>query len=227
MRRKQQAPPPSNTTTQSQSHINIESNKETKQLITKIITSIAFSHYMEALNPGSFQRNMDEMFKLNGISQVQFPKNIVTENILEIYMDSLKEHRKEEPVVQTYIETQKESITQDINEESMETGAQKRSRESNDFTEVIEKRIKDEHIQKETITDYTLPPPISTHYRPSSPASIPRTSGEESTSGARERTKSSNPRESFQRELRDSSLSKSKINVREIGIVIYLKKSSR
>ena len=215
------------STTQSQSHINIESNKETKQLITKIITSIAFSHYMKALNPGSFQRNMDEMFKLNGLPQIQFPKNIVTENILEIYKDSLKENRREEVVVQTEAETQKESTTQVINEESMETETQKRSRESNDFTEAIEKRKKDEHIRKETIkqtTDYTLPPPISAHPRQASPAPIPGTSGGESTSEARERTKA---RESSQREPRDSSLSKSKINVREIGIVIYLRKSSR
>ena len=119
----------SSTTTQSQSHINIESNKETKQLITKIITSVAFSHYMETLNPGSFQRNMDEMFKLNGLPQMQFPKNIVTENILEIYKDSLKENRKEEMVVQTEVETHQEGTTQVINEESMETETQKRSRE--------------------------------------------------------------------------------------------------
>ena len=217
----------SSTTTQSQSHINIESNNETKQLITKIITSVAFSHYMEALNPGSFQRNMDEMFKLNGLPQMQFPKNIVTENILEIYKDSLKENRKEGVVVQTEVETPQEGTTQVINEELMETETQKRSRESNDSTEAMEKRKKDEHVQKETIkqtTDYTLPPPISAHPRPVSPAPIPGPSGGESTTGARERTK---VRESSQREQRDSSLSKSKINVREIGIVVYLRKSSR
>ena len=182
---------------------------------------------MEALNPGSFQRNMDEMFKLNGLPQMQFPKNIVTENILEIFKDSLKENRKEGVVIQTEVEIPQEGTTKVINEELMETETQKRSRKSNDFTEAMEKRKKDEHVQKETTkqtTEYTLPPPISAHPRPVSPAPPPGPSGGESTAGARERTK---VRESSQREQRDSSLSKSKINVREIGIVVYLRKSSR
>ena len=42
---------------------------------------------MEALSPGTFQANMDSMFKLNGIPVLKFPTNIVTENIKERVRD--------------------------------------------------------------------------------------------------------------------------------------------
>ena len=36
---------------------------ETKEIITTIMSAIVFSHYVEAIEPGSFQRNMTEMLK--------------------------------------------------------------------------------------------------------------------------------------------------------------------
>ena len=65
-------------------------NTETKELITKIVTSITFAHYMEAFQSGSFQRNMDEMFRLNGLLRVIFPENIVTEGIKDLYRDTMQ-----------------------------------------------------------------------------------------------------------------------------------------
>ena len=63
---------------QSFPNVNVNVNsQDTKELVSKIITSIAFSHYMESQFPGSFQRNVDEMFKLNGLPLVKFPQNIV------------------------------------------------------------------------------------------------------------------------------------------------------
>ena len=37
------------------------------------MSAIVYSHYVEALTPGTFQHNMSEMFKLNGLKPVNFP----------------------------------------------------------------------------------------------------------------------------------------------------------
>ena len=60
---------------------------EMKNLISKIITSITFAHYLEAFQPGSFQENIDKMFEINGIPKVNFPTDIVTTGIKELYRD--------------------------------------------------------------------------------------------------------------------------------------------
>lgn len=67
--------------------INTSSKSELKKLITKIMTSITYSHYMEAMYPGTFQRNMNEMYKKNGLDPVLFPDAIQTDGLLEIYQD--------------------------------------------------------------------------------------------------------------------------------------------
>ena len=46
---------------------------ETKDMITTIMSAIVYSHYVEALTPGTFQQNMSEMFKRNGLKPVNFP----------------------------------------------------------------------------------------------------------------------------------------------------------
>ena len=62
---------------------------EMKKLISKIITSITFAHYMEAFHPGSFQENIDKMFEINGIPKVNFPTDIVTTGIRELYRGTI------------------------------------------------------------------------------------------------------------------------------------------
>ena len=44
--------------------------QETKQIITTIMSAIVYSHYVEAINPGSFQDNMNEMYRCNGLKGV-------------------------------------------------------------------------------------------------------------------------------------------------------------
>ena len=46
---------------------------ETKETITTIMSAIVFSHYVEAIEPGSFQQNMTKMFKKNGLKPVNIP----------------------------------------------------------------------------------------------------------------------------------------------------------
>ena len=43
---------------------------------------------MESQFPGSFQRNVDEMFKLNGLPLVKFPQNIVTKKLQNLINDA-------------------------------------------------------------------------------------------------------------------------------------------
>ena len=108
----------------------------------------------------------------------------------------------------------------------MEVESQKRGRESNDFSETIEKKKKDElpsrEIDKQT-HEYPLPKPISDRSRPPMASTPLGASGGGSSSGVgrdgRDKPKS--------KEQRDTSLSRSKINVKDIGIVVYFKKSSR
>ena len=39
--------------------------KETKDITTTIMSAIVYSHYVEAIAPGTFQKNMSEMYKLS------------------------------------------------------------------------------------------------------------------------------------------------------------------
>jgi len=48
-----------------------------------VFSALAFSHYMEAKNPGTFQANMDAMYKENNIPLVKFPHNIDTSGVFE------------------------------------------------------------------------------------------------------------------------------------------------
>ena len=63
-------------------------SKDTKDLVSKIITSIVYAHYMESLCPNSFQNTIDEMFKINGLPKVKFPTNIVTTQIQSLINDA-------------------------------------------------------------------------------------------------------------------------------------------
>ena len=43
---------------------------------------------MESQIPGSFQSNIDEMFKLNGLPLVKFPQNIATKELQNLIKDA-------------------------------------------------------------------------------------------------------------------------------------------
>ena len=66
-------------------------SEETKNLVAKIMTSVAYSHYMEVFQPGTFQTNMNKMFDLNNIPRVNFPAEILTENVKDKYRDTLSQ----------------------------------------------------------------------------------------------------------------------------------------
>ena len=66
--------------------------KETKDIITTIMSAIVYSHYVEAIAPGTFQKNMSEMYKLNGLKPINFPtppmSDIILESCREVFQGS-------------------------------------------------------------------------------------------------------------------------------------------
>ena len=106
-----------NNSGQQQSIPNVNVNsQETKELVSKIITSIVFAYYMESQIPGSFQSNVDEMFKLNGLPLVKFPQNIATKEFQNLIKDatgnvSPPENPQENP--QSQKEKEKEYFSDD------------------------------------------------------------------------------------------------------------------
>ena len=49
------------------------SKSETKEIVTTIMSAIVFSHYVEAIEPSSFQKTMTDMYKKMASSQLTFP----------------------------------------------------------------------------------------------------------------------------------------------------------
>ena len=49
---------------------------------------------MEALHPGTFQGNMDAIFEKNGVPKVLFPTDIVTEDVLDVFRDIMREEEE-------------------------------------------------------------------------------------------------------------------------------------
>ena len=56
---------------------------ETKEMITTIMSAIVYSHYVEAIDPGSFQSNMTDIYKRNGLKPVNFPTPPMTDTVLQ------------------------------------------------------------------------------------------------------------------------------------------------
>ena len=71
--------------------VRLEPSKELKEMTTIILSAIKYSHYKESLMPGSFQRNMSEICKNNGLTEVQFPEQTDVGEINDIYREILKD----------------------------------------------------------------------------------------------------------------------------------------
>ena len=61
---------------------------ETKGMITTIMSAIVYSHYVEAIAPGTFQQNMSEIFKRNGLKPVNFPTPPKNDLVLQACKDA-------------------------------------------------------------------------------------------------------------------------------------------
>ena len=63
---------------------------EFKDIITKIMTCIIYSQCTEVVQPGTFKDTVAEMFRLNGLPSVQFPKQKLNEGIKRLYHEMLQ-----------------------------------------------------------------------------------------------------------------------------------------
>ena len=64
------------------------------------MTSIIYAHYNKTVEPGSFQRTIDEMYGINGVPSVVFPTNVERSGITEIYKDTVangKDKKQQQP----------------------------------------------------------------------------------------------------------------------------------
>ena len=68
---------------------------ETKGMITTIMSAIVYSHYVEALTPGTFQQNMSEMFKRNGLKPVNFPTPPMNDAVIQAFKDAFGTNDKQ------------------------------------------------------------------------------------------------------------------------------------
>ena len=83
------------------------SSEEIKQLTTVILSAIIYSQYMETIVPGSFQNNMNIIYKKNGLNPVKFPDQILVAGMSNVYRDILKGQLSREA---------EELVTEDMNE---------------------------------------------------------------------------------------------------------------
>ena len=192
--------------------------EQTKTIITKIMASIVYAHYMETIQTGTFQNTIDEMFDLNNLPRVKFPTKIITEGIKDLFNNATPTNytTENEPATQRQEHPHKKQEVQ-IVAEAMEIESNRRQRESNQFSpmENIEKKKKETEktVVTETPTQMTdsnlsLPPPLQSRPAPA----VPRPSGTATSENV---------------EKKKASQNKPKLSVKEIGIMVYFKRSSK
>ena len=73
------------------------SKAETKEMITTIMSAIVFSHYVEAIEPGSFHKTMTDMYKKNGLKPVNSPTPPTNNIIQQAYREVFNATCEDEP----------------------------------------------------------------------------------------------------------------------------------
>ena len=100
---------------------------ENKGLMTIIMSAIVYSHYMETIILGSFQSNMDLIYKENGLKPIKFPKHTPMGNFAEMYSNILRQQLVDD---QTEQEVREPGDAETFEEVDMEIATSKRGRES-------------------------------------------------------------------------------------------------
>ena len=204
---------------------------ETKEIITTIISAIVYSHCAEEINPGSFQSNMTDIYKRNGLKPVNFPTppmtDIVLQSCREVFLGTQETNTEDETDGQTTDnasnkQTDEDELTLRMVDEDVATEAtpRKRQRESLTPPNKDEKRKKEDGVEN-TESD------ISTKKNPCNNKGLPQRHW--GVGGARSR---SNSRSKDKREkLRSGSPSTSSTvqldkRTKSLGLKMYMKKSS-
>ena len=123
-----------------------------RDLVAKILTSITFAHYVEALKPGSFQNSMDAMFKENNLPKVNFPSSLITNefrNLLDKTQNNTNETQNIDPPVE--VNNANNKVNNDMGLEYHN----KRAREGNSPVASRKKREMEREIERESEDEIT------------------------------------------------------------------------
>ena len=103
------------------------------------MSAIVYSHYMEAINPGSFQNNMNDIYKRNGLKPVNFP----TPPMTDIVLQSCRE---------VFLGTQETSTEEETDRQTVDNATDKRT-DNDDLTlRLIDDNVATEEIPKQQQT---------------------------------------------------------------------------
>ena len=128
--------------------------------MTIIMSAIVYSHYMETIIPGSFQSNMDLIYKENGLKPIKFPKHTPMGNFAEMYINVLRQQLVDD---QTEQGAREPGDAETFEEEDMEIATSKRGRESSTSpVETKEQKKKREKVSRQqshlTLSPQEKPP---------------------------------------------------------------------
>ena len=130
---------------------------ENKDIMTIIMSAIVYSHYMETIIPGSFQSNMDLIYKENGLKPIKFPKHTPMGNFVDVYSNVLKQQLVDDQPEQGVGETGDEEAFEDVDMELMTSKRGRESSTSPGETKDQKKKREEESRQQSHVT-LTLPP---------------------------------------------------------------------
>ena len=161
-----------------QSGLNREDN-------VKIVSSITYAHLVEGILPGSFHETVREMYRINGLPEVKFPKYIpppqINKDQIETELKKMRlQFEKDRQEINKQKEEEKEGSKEMFSQMMMEIEYEKRKRDRTSPPEQQEQRPK---VKKAEQTERTLQRP-PTPSRPSTktfsiPTSPPRQRREE------------------------------------------------
>ena len=209
--------------TQIETQVTQMSREQTKTIITKIMASIAYAHYIGKIRTGTFQKTIDEMFDLNNLPRVKFLIKIITEGIRDLFNNITQETQTTENQQanqgQEHTHTEQEA---QLAEEVMETDNNKRQRESSQFSPM--ESVKKKKKETEQTEEIETPTEIRTETTPNLNLSLPPSL---QPRPAPSEPGPSRPTASENIEQKKAPQNKPKLSVKDIGIMIYFKKSSR
>ena len=167
---------------------------ETKQMVTTIMSAIVYSHYVEAIQPGSFQESMRDMYKCNGLKPVNFPTppmaDMVAQTCKEVFLNTFDGKSEDETDNQTTDNAQNDGddltlkLTEDIvanAKQHTEQQQTKRQRES------LTPPNKDEKRKKEENTATPLTPKKKSNNKGSQPQRLKGEGGSRSRRNSKQR----------------------------------------
>ena len=132
--------------------------EETKLIVTTIMSAVVYAQYMEALEPGSYQKNIDEMYKLNRLPPVRFPPPRMTEAVTkvcrELFQQQVREQEEECSREQMSTATERDRMSdnafaeEDISDETIANQAMEIDRMIKRVTVYIKKSSKLDIVSK-------------------------------------------------------------------------------